>query len=332
MKFIFRFLLQIKYFVIMPNLYNFVDKKRNENLYNLMENPKVSENKLLSKFIFISQKRRIFQKWTRDEDNKLLSITSSMSKITNWKEISQHFINRTPVQCSSRYKRIRPGIVRGSWSSQEDQMLISFVEQFGKNWGKISQYIKNRNCKQIRDRYLNCLDKNIVKEKFSHEDDMRIMEYYKIYGPIWSRISKEFKGRTGDMIKNRFYSLLRQKTVTTISTQKSLESINEISSETRPEKSSLESIISNFNFEIKNQTINEDTEIKLDHIRIHGNEYCLFLKNFEELVLDSLLNVKIPQYQFDPEDLISKINLYINIYKVFNDNCMNLNLYCKVKC
>ena len=131
--------------------YIIVDKKRNKNLYNIMEHPKILDTKFQSKFIFISQKRRIIQKWTKDEDKKLLSVTSSLSKITNWKEISQHFENRTPVQCSSRYKRIRPGIQRGSWSSKEDQLLINFVQQYGKNWGKISQYMKNRNCKQIRD-------------------------------------------------------------------------------------------------------------------------------------------------------------------------------------
>jgi len=315
--------------------YIIVDKKRNENLYNIMEHSKFLDTKFQSKFIFISQKRRIIQKWTKEEDKKLLSITSSLSKITNWKEISQQFENRTPVQCSSRYKRIRPGIQRGSWSSKEDQLLINFVEQYGKNWGKISQYMKNRNCKQIRDRYLNCLDKNIIKDKFTHEDDMKIMEFYKVYGPIWSKISKEFKGRTGDMIKNRFYSLLRQKSVTKISTQKNLDSNDEKSSETRAERLTLESIISNFSFEIKKDEKKRQNEKDQNDQNLEpktkpiNQEYLLFLTNFEKIIIDVLLNVGIPHFLVSSEDLIARINLYINIYKVFNENRMNLNVYCK---
>ena len=37
-----------------------------------------------------------------------------------------------------------------------------------------------------------------------------ILKYHKIYGNKWSKISKKMKTRSGDMIKNRFYSSLKK--------------------------------------------------------------------------------------------------------------------------
>ena len=67
-----------------------------------------------------------------------------------------------------------------------------------------------RTGKQIRDRFLNVLDNNLNREKFTFEEDQKIIKLYKSYGKSWSRIAKSLKGRTGDMVKNRFYSSLQK--------------------------------------------------------------------------------------------------------------------------
>ena len=69
----------------------------------------------------------------------------------------------------------------------------------------------HRTGKQIRDRFLNSLDTRYNKRKFSKEEDKMILKYHKIYGNKWSKIAKKMKTRTGDMIKNRFYSFLKRK-------------------------------------------------------------------------------------------------------------------------
>jgi len=89
-------------------------------------------------------------------------------------------------------------------------LVIEFVNIYGKNWGKIAKFIPTRNGKQIRDRYLNSLDPSINKTKFNDEEDKKLISCYKEYGPKWSFISEQFNGRTGDMIKNRFYSCLEK--------------------------------------------------------------------------------------------------------------------------
>jgi len=68
-----------------------------------------------------------------------------------------------------------------------------------------------RTGKQIRDRFLNNLDIRFKKRKFSEEEDKVILKYHIIYGNKWSEIAKKMEARTGDMVKNRFYSFLKKK-------------------------------------------------------------------------------------------------------------------------
>ena len=68
----------------------------------------------------------------------------------------------------------------------------------------------HRTGKQIRDRFLNSLDSKFERGKFTEEEDQTIIKYYKIYGNSWTKIAKKLNKRTGDMVKNRFYSSLKK--------------------------------------------------------------------------------------------------------------------------
>ena len=163
-----------------------------------------------SRKIFISTKIKKINAWTSEEDEILLSHAEKYG-YRQWKKIAQNFNNRSSVQCSARYKRIRPGLVKGNWSKDEDKVVMKLVDKYGRNWSLLSKYIPTRTGKQIRDRFLNSLDSNINRDKFSVEEDEMIIQMYLQYGTKWSVIAKFFKKRTGDMIKNRFYSTLRKK-------------------------------------------------------------------------------------------------------------------------
>ena len=163
------------------------------------------KNKIFTIKKVINQK-----KWSNEEDEQLIKIVKENNE-KNWKKISSYFQNKNPLQCFSRYKRIKPGIRRGFWRKEEDELILSLIKKYGKNWSKISHLIKTRNGKQIRDRYINILAPNINKTKFSEEEDNLLLRLYKKFGPKWSKIHNYFKGRTTDMIKNRFHSTLKRK-------------------------------------------------------------------------------------------------------------------------
>jgi hypothetical protein len=147
--------------------------------------------------------------WTKEEDDRLIRAARKFG-FRNWNAISKLIPGRSSIQCTARYKRIKPGIVKGCWTPQEDENLLNLIEKFGRNWSLISKHMPSRNGKQIRDRYLNSLAPEVLKQKFTPEEDQQILDFYNKFGSSWSHIAKMMPGRTSDTIKNRFYSTLRK--------------------------------------------------------------------------------------------------------------------------
>ena len=94
---------------------------------------------------------------------------------------------------------------------EEDKVLLELVKNYGKNWSLIASNLEGRTGKQVRERYLNCLDPEIKREKFTLEEDEKIVDFYKKNGAKWKVLSGTLKGRTENMVKNRFYSYLKRK-------------------------------------------------------------------------------------------------------------------------
>lgn len=160
--------------------------------------------------IFAIKRVKNQKKWKKDEDELLISLAKKYNE-RNWKEIASYYANKNPLQCFSRYKRIRPGIKKGTWKKDEDAKIIDLVRKYGCSWSKISKEFKTRNGKQIRDRYLNVLDPNINKERFTYEEDLSLVKLFYVHGPKWAFIAKYFPYRTADMVKNRFHSSIKKR-------------------------------------------------------------------------------------------------------------------------
>jgi hypothetical protein len=99
---------------------------------------------------------------------------------------------------------------KGSWDREEDEMILEGVGKHGFKWYIIAKGFKNRNAKQIRDRYINYLDPNISKEKFSTEEDLMILDLHTKFGNKWSIIRQYMPYRSADMIKNRYNSSVKR--------------------------------------------------------------------------------------------------------------------------
>ena len=208
--------------------------------------------------------------FTKEEDELLLLLASDY-KERNWKIISSFFENKSYIQCFSRYKRIRPGVKKGPWTPEEDRKILNGMKKFGNSWAKIANSMKSRNGKQIRDRYINVLNPDINKSPFSQTEDENIIKYREILGSKWARIAKECgTGRSPDMIKNRYYSHLKNKTAKLISSTGQNDLIDEgglfLSNEVDASKNNVDNNdnVSNSNFSI----INIDEEKKDTHEEI----------------------------------------------------------------
>jgi len=238
-----------------------------------------------SNHVFSIMKIKNKKRWSEADDSKLIGLAAQFNE-KHWRDISENFDNKNPLQCFSRYKRIRPGIVKGSWSKEEDEQIVQLVNTFGKSWSKIAKFMSTRNGKQIRDRFINVLDPAIKKGKFSEAEDKKLIELFYKYGSRWSTISKFFPDRTADMIKNRFHSSIKRVlnrsngTVTGTETELAKDDFTVVSSMDRVSMDQLsttnigDSNLSHFEMDTKN------TSPQLENVNIINNDNYLERNDF----------------------------------------------------
>ncbi|KAM3139890.1 hypothetical protein pb186bvf_007921 [Paramecium bursaria] len=157
-----------------------------------------------------SSERRYNKLWSPHEDQMLLNLYEKHNG--QWKQIALELQTRNPSQCQQRWKRINPNRtkLRKQWSEEEDQEVVRLVTLHGRNWKLIECEMQGRTGKQIRERFLNNLDPEINKEKFTEQEDLTILQQYRIFGPKWSEISKMLERRPENQVKNRFYSYIKR--------------------------------------------------------------------------------------------------------------------------
>lgn len=150
-------------------------------------------------------------KWSPEEDELLRVYVEELGE-KKWKKISELMQTRSPLQCLHRWTKIlRPGMIKGPWTLEEDQSLRQWVMAYGPNkWSLASRVIPGRNGKQCRERWINHLNPEIKKGNWTEEEDEKIYQMYKVYGSAWSKIAKHFDGRSENSIKNRFYATLKK--------------------------------------------------------------------------------------------------------------------------
>jgi len=175
-----------------------------------MSNPKKTQKKSPPSLI-LSPELKKSGKWTEEEDNQLQQIVPIYNE-RHWRKISQHMQGRSAIQCLHRWTKIlKPGLVKGPWSVEEDDRLIVWVQEKGPlKWAQCAHLIPGRSGKQCRERWFNNLNPNVKKGEWSPEEDDMIFKLYVDYGSSWSKIAQHFKDRTENSIKNRFYSTIRK--------------------------------------------------------------------------------------------------------------------------
>ena len=100
---------------------------------------------------------------------------------------------RTEGQCLHRWTKVlKPGLVKGPWTKDEDVVVIDMVNRHGignVKWSVIASKLPGRVGKQCRERWFNHLDPTIKKGAWDVEEDRVIYEVRAFHFVCASRVS-----------------------------------------------------------------------------------------------------------------------------------------------
>ncbi|KAK8894285.1 hypothetical protein M9Y10_022720 [Tritrichomonas musculus] len=99
--------------------------------------------------------------------------------------------------------------MRRFWTEEEDTILRKFVNTHGKQWSAASAKLPKRTPTQIAARWEKCLNPQLVKGPFTHEEDKIIIEFVEKNGPhSWPSISKFLPERSPKQCRERWFNHL----------------------------------------------------------------------------------------------------------------------------
>mmetsp|Transcript_527 Transcript_527/g.978 ORF Transcript_527/g.978 Transcript_527/m.978 type:complete len:580 (+) Transcript_527:454-2193(+) len=150
------------------------------------------------------------RRWTPEQDAEL-RVAVQKHNGQNWKAIARLVPDRDHVQCLQRWKKVlQPGLVKGMWSSEEDELLLKFMSSpHPKNWADIAAKVPGRTAKQCRERWSLNLDPSINRGAWTQEEDELLIKLHAQLGNRWAEIKRHLNGRTENGVKTRFKSIER---------------------------------------------------------------------------------------------------------------------------
>lgn len=150
--------------------------------------------------------------WTQEED---LILHKAIEKntfcgATNWNKIAEALKDRSKLQCYNRYvffSRDQP-VKRGTFSKEEDKIILDYVEKHGKKFNEIIKLLPDRTVTQIRNHYNLALGFEGETHSWTTEEDAALIEFVDSYGTNnWKDIAVTLKTHNRLSCRTRYVTI-----------------------------------------------------------------------------------------------------------------------------
>ena len=105
---------------------------------------------------------------------------------------------------------------RQKWTAQEDSYLKQLIEEEegSIHWEliayKMTQKGYSKTHKQVKRRWYQYLSPELNNDEWKEAETIKLFGLYGVYRNQWKKIAIQFKGRTDNYIKNKFFSKIRK--------------------------------------------------------------------------------------------------------------------------